>query len=398
MGPLLTPSATTSYQPIADLESKQLLHDLLCAASSSSSSSSPHRPVVNHRHHIARTVASTTYALVFGTRLPTGDEPEIALSRALQDEMGRLIAGPNLVDTFPVLAAWPLRLLPWPWKAVCERHFLAERALHLENLARACERPGWNMAKEMAAAWDKMDDGCGDGADRKEAVAFNIGELADAALDTSAGSLEWFIVAWLTEHTTTTTGGANPSFVDRARAELDAVVGRARLPSFADRPHLPYLDAVLEEVLRWRPIAPTGVAHVASADDAYDGMRVPRGAVVVANQWALTRDRAVYGGTGGRGGCGGVSAGAVVVGGAAGGEEEGWARCWEGWERRRRRRWRGGSNNSSASSGDETQIRRRRAAARPADSGLRIRTAGVSWTAHCAEHDVDQHRAHALGV
>lgn len=44
----------------------------------------------------------------------------------------------------------------------------------------------------------------------------------------------------------------------RARAELDAVVGPDRLPTLEDRPNLPYLNALVTEVLRWIPVGPLG--------------------------------------------------------------------------------------------------------------------------------------------
>jgi cytochrome P450 len=47
-----------------------------------------------------------------------------------------------------------------------------------------------------------------------------------------------------------------PDMQKRAQEELDAVTGRERLPTFEDRPRLPFLDAVCMEVLRWRPVAP----------------------------------------------------------------------------------------------------------------------------------------------
>lgn len=42
--------------------------------------------------------------------------------------------------------------------------------------------------------------------------------------------------------------------------ELDAVIGEGRLPGFADQPDLPYINAVVTEVLRWNSVAPTGIA------------------------------------------------------------------------------------------------------------------------------------------
>ncbi len=41
-----------------------------------------------------------------------------------------------------------------------------------------------------------------------------------------------------------------PETQKRAQAELDAVVGRDRLPSFADYEHLPYIRAMVKEALR----------------------------------------------------------------------------------------------------------------------------------------------------
>lgn len=49
-----------------------------------------------------------------------------------------------------------------------------------------------------------------------------------------------------------------PEVMHKAQNELDAVVGRERAPTFKDKAHLPYIRAVIREILRWRPIAPLG--------------------------------------------------------------------------------------------------------------------------------------------
>ncbi len=41
-----------------------------------------------------------------------------------------------------------------------------------------------------------------------------------------------------------------PEVQKRAQAELDAVVGRARTPTFGNFQHLPYIRAMVKEVLR----------------------------------------------------------------------------------------------------------------------------------------------------
>ena len=49
-----------------------------------------------------------------------------------------------------------------------------------------------------------------------------------------------------------------PEVQARAQAEMDQVVGQSRLPSWDDHDSLPYLEALVKEVLRWNPVAPLG--------------------------------------------------------------------------------------------------------------------------------------------
>ena len=50
-----------------------------------------------------------------------------------------------------------------------------------------------------------------------------------------------------------------PDVQKQAQAELDSVVGTDRLPTLDDRHRLPYLEAVVNEVLRWNPVGPLGM-------------------------------------------------------------------------------------------------------------------------------------------
>ena len=50
-----------------------------------------------------------------------------------------------------------------------------------------------------------------------------------------------------------------PEVQRKAQTEIDQVVGNSRLPDFSDQDVLPYVQAVLKEVLRWHPVAPLGV-------------------------------------------------------------------------------------------------------------------------------------------
>lgn len=70
------------------------------------------------------------------------------------------------------------------------------------------------------------------------------------------------------------------NFVDiqrKAQDEIDRVVGPQRLPTFEDRPYLPYCEAVFRETLRWIPVLPLAIMHMTSEDDIYERYSIPKG-------------------------------------------------------------------------------------------------------------------------
>ncbi|KAJ7761535.1 cytochrome P450 [Mycena maculata] len=76
--------------------------------------------------------------------------------------------------------------------------------------------------------------------------------------------------------------------------EIDTIIGAHRLPEFEDRPSLPFVEALYCKVLRWRLVAPLGVAHATRCSNIYEGYFIPGGATVIGNMWAMTRDESVY--------------------------------------------------------------------------------------------------------
>jgi hypothetical protein len=50
----------------------------------------------------------------------------------------------------------------------------------------------------------------------------------------------------------------HPGIQRRAQAEIDEVVGTHSLPTLTDQESLPYISAVIKEVLRFAPVAPLG--------------------------------------------------------------------------------------------------------------------------------------------
>jgi len=86
----------------------------------------------------------------------------------------------------------------------------------------------------------------------------------------------------------------HPHVQKLAQEEIERVVGTGRLPDFNDRLALPYLEAVFRETLRWRPVVPLSVPHVATNEDIFEGFHIPAGAVIMPNVWAMARDPEVY--------------------------------------------------------------------------------------------------------
>lgn len=94
-----------------------------------------------------------------------------------------------------------------------------------------------------------------------------------------------------------------PEVQRKAQEEIDIVVGNDRLPTFEDRGNLPYVEALVKEVFRFKPVAPLGerasyflrcnssssisigVPHRLMQDDEYDGYYLPKGTLLIANIW-----------------------------------------------------------------------------------------------------------------
>ena len=78
-----------------------------------------------------------------------------------------------------------------------------------------------------------------------------------------------------------------PEVQRRAQEEIDNVIGPDRLPTMQDSENLTYLAAVMKEILRWSVLVPLAIPHALITEDEYRGMRIPKGATVIANVWCV---------------------------------------------------------------------------------------------------------------
>ena len=73
----------------------------------------------------------------------------------------------------------------------------------------------------------------------------------------------------------------NPSVQRKAQSELDATVGKTRLPTQEDISDMPYIQAIILEMLRWMPVVPLGLPHRVIEDDEYEGYDIPAGCDII---------------------------------------------------------------------------------------------------------------------
>lgn len=85
----------------------------------------------------------------------------------------------------------------------------------------------------------------------EDEAAYAVGMLCTVAIFTIGGPLYCFFLA-MTLH---------PEWQEKARAEVEAVIGSKRVVEVSDAPSLPILRACIKEVMRWRPPVPLGMSR-----------------------------------------------------------------------------------------------------------------------------------------
>lgn len=133
---------------------------------------------------------------------------------------------------------------------------MREKKYKVSFLSQALENIGSDAAMERIHKWS--------------ASSMYLG-----GADTTVSSLMTFFLAMT----------VFPEVQRKAREELDRVTGGTRLPNAGDKGRLPYIDAVVKETHRWHPVAPLALPHAATQDDIIRGYRIPKGALILPNNW-----------------------------------------------------------------------------------------------------------------
>ncbi|KAF8917175.1 cytochrome P450 [Mucidula mucida] len=255
-----------TYQPVQPKASVFLLRSMLDA---------PEEFFGHVRHH----AGSIILKIVYGYETRGKDDEFVHLAdKAMHGALQAMVQGTYAVDYLPILKFIP-SWLPF-FSSNKHAKVVKTDGEHLMNATRS------NDSSFVLEHMDKVKSG-GDGIDQ-EYMTKVIKQSAAAAFvagaDTTVSLVCSSILALV----------LHPKVQEKAQAELDAFVGRNRLPDFGDKPNLPFVEAVVLEALRWRPVTPTAVAHASLSDDTYAGYFIPAGSTMIPNTWAMMYDESVY--------------------------------------------------------------------------------------------------------
>ncbi|KAL1937278.1 hypothetical protein VTO73DRAFT_13887 [Trametes versicolor] len=268
---------TRLHRPVIVREVTALLCRLLAAPNISGTT------MVDHFRHLTGAIIMMT---TYGHQATSAKDRFIEIAEIVR-EHATARPGLALVDIVPVL-----RYLPtWFPGASFHRQAAIERALSV----RMRSEPYQDVKERMAVGdvvsclatrllaqedlpWE------GTGLTRDEFVQDCCGVVYSAGADTAIVAMRNFVLAMI----------LFPEVQKSAQEELDRIIGRDRLPTFADRPQLPYISNVVKESLRWKAVSNLGVPHATLDNDEYRGGHIPKDTTVLANLYAMLHDESVY--------------------------------------------------------------------------------------------------------
>ncbi|EJD01825.1 cytochrome P450 [Fomitiporia mediterranea MF3/22] len=233
---------------------------------------------------LRQSAGETILLLTYGHKVQDENDPYITIA---EEGIAAVIEAEEfyLVNAIPALQYLPSWLPGTGFKKVIQHGQKASTELYHEpykmGKAKVVEdNVTPSILSRLLESYSAGDKVIGD----EDMITKVTGVLYSAAADTTVAALYTFFLAML----------LYPDVQKRAQEELDRVLGKDTLPTFNDRPNLPYVNAVIKESLRWQPATPVAPAHTADEDDEYNGYFIPAGAAVFPNIWAMQRDQKEY--------------------------------------------------------------------------------------------------------
>ncbi|KAJ7501807.1 cytochrome P450 [Mycena galericulata] len=236
--------------------------------------------------HLRQMAGEIIMSMAYGIDvLPSGD-PYVALANKAMHSLEVALVDRYLVDMFPALKYVPKWFPGAEFKRKAEEWRKLARAMVNVPYAETKRQMECGIARRSFTSHalhtlHESDDGIYYG---EEDIKTSAGTMFAGGADTTVTALSTFFMAML----------VNPNAQRKAQTEIDAVTGGKYLPDFDDEAAMPYVSALVKEVLRWKNVTPMGVPHFLATEDEYRGYRVPAGSVVIGNTWAILHDEVMY--------------------------------------------------------------------------------------------------------
>ncbi|KFZ68974.1 Cytochrome P450 2U1, partial [Podiceps cristatus] len=113
---------------------------------------------------------------------------------------------------------------------------------------------------------------------------FIIGDLFIAGTDTTSNTLLWCLLYM----------SLYPEVQEKVHAEIEAVLGRDKVPSLSHKAQMPFTEATIMEVQRMTAVVPLSIPRMASETAVLQGYTIPKGSVIVPNLWSVHRDPNIW--------------------------------------------------------------------------------------------------------
>ncbi|SJL08658.1 related to cytochrome P450 CYP2 subfamily [Armillaria ostoyae] len=196
-------------------------------------------------------------------------------------------AGSFLVDSFPILQYIPDWFPGADFKRKAANWNLSVKAMPHVTMKFVHDSMASGTSVESIASKNiaEMEENTESSLEKEEILRNVLASSYAAGSDTTVSALTTFLLA-MTQ---------NPKIQKKAQEAIDDTIGCDRLPEFSDYKSVPYINAILKEVLRWRAVTPLAVPHSVTLDDEYRGYHIPKDSIVVGNAWAMLNDVSVYG-------------------------------------------------------------------------------------------------------
>ncbi|KAJ6563069.1 cytochrome P450 [Mycena vulgaris] len=235
--------------------------------------------------HLRQMVGEVILSVTYGIDALSADDPYLSMvEKAAESLKIAMVPGRFLVDSIPILKYVPEWVPGANFKRIAREWKEVVKAVQDAPFAEVKRRMASGSAPSSFTADSLRALELTDKYYKQETVKGTAATMYSAAVDTTVASLSTFILAML----------ANPQAQKKAQDEIDSVIAAGHLPDFGDEEAMPYVAALIKEVLRWGSVVPFGVPHFLAVEDEYEGYRLPAGSIVMGNIWGILHDEDMY--------------------------------------------------------------------------------------------------------